>query len=74
VLCGSVQTKRRAGDGFSQHIGASVGEETMKETTAAEINVVGRLRWVAAAMINLGARDPAVSNGYTCESSSAKEK
>jgi hypothetical protein len=51
-----------------------VGEETMKETTAAEINVGGRLRWVVAAMINLGARDPAVSNGYTCESSSAKEK
>jgi hypothetical protein len=27
VPCGLVQTKRRAGDGFSQHVGASVGEE-----------------------------------------------
>jgi hypothetical protein len=66
--------KRRAGDGFLQHVGASVGEETMKETTAAEINVGGRLQWVAAAMIDLGARDPVVSNGYTCESSSTKKK
>jgi hypothetical protein len=39
-----------------------VVEETMKETAAAEINVGGRLQWVVAAMIDLGARDPAVSN------------
>jgi hypothetical protein len=39
-----------------------VGEETMKETAAAEINVGGRLRWVVTATIDLGARDPAVSN------------
>jgi hypothetical protein len=46
----------------------------MKETTALKINVGGQLQWVAAAMIDLGARDPAVSNGYTCESSSTKKK
>jgi hypothetical protein len=62
VPCGSVQTKRRAGDGFSHRVGSSVVEETMKETAAAEINVSGRLQWVAVAMIDLGARDPAVSN------------
>jgi hypothetical protein len=46
----------------------------MKETTTTtKINVGGRLRWVATATIDLGARDPAVSNGCTCESSSAKE-
>jgi hypothetical protein len=66
--------KMRAGDGFSQHVGASVGEKTMKETTVAEINVGGRLQWVAAAIIDLGARNPAVSNGYTYESSSTKKK
>jgi hypothetical protein len=33
----------------------------MKETAAAEINVGGRLRWVATAMNEMGARDPAVS-------------
>jgi hypothetical protein len=62
VPCGSVQTKRRAGDGFLQHVGASVGAETMKETAATEINVGGRLRWVTTATIDLGARDPAISN------------
>jgi hypothetical protein len=31
------------GKGFSQHVGASVVEETMKETVAEEINVGGRL-------------------------------
>jgi hypothetical protein len=39
-----------------------VGEESMKEMAAAEINVGGRLRWVAMATSELGARDPAVSN------------
>jgi hypothetical protein len=39
-----------------------VGEESMKETAAAEINAGGRLRWVATATSELGARDPAVSN------------
>jgi hypothetical protein len=34
----------------------------MKETAAAEINAGGRLRWVVKATIDLGARDPAVSN------------
>jgi hypothetical protein len=31
-----------------------VGEESMKETAAAEINVGGRLRWVATATNELG--------------------
>jgi hypothetical protein len=39
-----------------------VGEESMKETAAAEINVGGWLRWVATATNELGDRDPAVSN------------
>jgi hypothetical protein len=39
-----------------------VGEELMKETAAAEINVGGRLRWMASATSELGARDPTVSN------------
>jgi hypothetical protein len=34
----------------------------MKEMEAAEINVGGRLRWVATATNDLGARDLAVSN------------
>jgi hypothetical protein len=34
----------------------------MKETAAVEINVSGRLRLVATATNDLGARDPAVSN------------
>jgi hypothetical protein len=66
--------KRRAGDGFSHRVGASVVEETMKETAAAEINVGGRLQCVAAVVIDLDARDPAISNYYTCESSSTKKK
>jgi hypothetical protein len=62
VTCGSVQAKRRAGNGFLHRVDTSVGEESMKETAAAEINIGGRLRWVATATIILGARDPAVSN------------
>jgi hypothetical protein len=49
-------------DGSLRRVGASVGEEPMKETAVAEINVGGRLRWVATATNDLGARDPAVSN------------
>jgi hypothetical protein len=39
-----------------------VGEESMKEAAAEEINAGGRLRWVATAASELGARDPVVSN------------
>jgi hypothetical protein len=39
-----------------------VGEESMKETAAAEINVGSRLQWVATATSELGGRDPTVSN------------
>jgi hypothetical protein len=39
-----------------------VGEESVKETAAAEINVGGWLRWVATATNDLGARDPVASN------------
>jgi hypothetical protein len=39
-----------------------LGEESMKEAAAAEINAGGRLRWVAMATSEMGARDPAVSN------------
>jgi actin-like ATPase involved in cell morphogenesis len=62
VPYGSVQAKRRAMDGSLRRVGASVGEEPMKETAVAEINVGGRLRWVATATNDWGARDPAVSN------------
>jgi actin-like ATPase involved in cell morphogenesis len=62
VPYGSVQAKRRAMDGSLRRVGASVGEEPMKETAVAEINVGGRLRWVATATNDLGTRDPAVSN------------
>jgi hypothetical protein len=34
----------------------------MKEAAAAEINTGGRLRWVATATSELGARDAEVSN------------
>jgi actin-like ATPase involved in cell morphogenesis len=44
VPYGSVQAKRRAMDGSLRRVGASVGEEPMKETAVAEINVGGRLR------------------------------
>jgi hypothetical protein len=62
VPYGSVEAKRRAGEGSLQRVVASVGEGSMKETAAAEINVGGRLRWVATATSELGARDPVVSN------------
>jgi hypothetical protein len=39
VPYGSVQAKRMAGNGSLHRVGASVGEEPMKETAAAEINV-----------------------------------
>jgi hypothetical protein len=39
-----------------------VGEESMKEVAAAEINAGGWLRWVVTATSEMGARDPAVSN------------
>jgi hypothetical protein len=46
----------------------------MKETAAAEINVCGRLRWVAMRMNDLGARDPAISNSCMRESLNTKKK
>jgi hypothetical protein len=39
-----------------------VGEESMEKAATTEINAGGRLRWVATAANELGARDPAVSN------------
>jgi hypothetical protein len=43
VPYGLVKVKRRAGNGFLHRVDTSVGEESMKETAAAEINDGDRL-------------------------------